>query len=51
MATWIEQQVKKFVNACSEGGVESVTMTASDGKTVKSTTITIPNKQNPNDNG
>ena len=47
----VQQQVKKFVDACAEGGVESVTMTASDGKTVNSATINIPNKPNPNDNG
>lgn len=45
---------KAFVDACAEGGIESVTMTASDGKTVKSATIEIPpkgNKPKPNDNG
>lgn len=46
--------LEKFVDACAEGGVESVTMTACDGRTVKSATIEIPqkgNKPKPNDNG
>lgn len=50
----VKRHVKKFVDACAEGGVESVTMTACDGKTVKSATIEIPqkgNKSKPNDNG
>ncbi len=50
----VKRHVKAFVDACAEGGVESVTMTASDGKTVKSATIEIPpkgNKPKPNDNG
>ncbi len=50
----VQRHVKKFVDACAEGGVESVTMTASDGKTTKSATITIPQKGNetiPKDNG
>lgn len=47
----VQRHAKAFVDACAEGGVESVTMTASDGKTVKSTTINIPNKPNTNDNG
>ena len=50
----VKRHVKKFVDACAEGGVESVTMTACDGRTVKSATIGIPpkgNKPKPNDNG
>lgn len=50
----VQRHVKKFVDACAEGGVESVTMTACDGKTVQSATIEIPqkgNKPKPNDNG
>lgn len=50
----VKRHVKKFVDACAEGGVESVTMTACDGRTVKSATIEIPpkgNKPKPNDNG
>lgn len=50
----VQRHVKKFVDACAEGGVESVTMTACDGRTVKSATIEIPqkgNKPKPNDNG
>lgn len=50
----VKRHVKKFVDACAEGGVESVTMTATDGKTVQSATIEIPkkgNKPKPNDNG
>ena len=46
----VQQQVKKFVNACSEGGVESVTMISSidSGQTA---TITVSKKPNHNDNG
>lgn len=50
----VKRHVKKFVDACAEGGVESVTMTATDGKTVQSAKIEIPrkgNKPKPNDNG
>lgn len=50
----VKRHVKKFVDACAEGCVESVTMTACDGKTVKSATIEIlqkGNKPKPNDNG
>lgn len=47
----VQRHAKAFVDACAEGGVESVTMTASDGKTVQSATINIPNKPNTNDNG
>lgn len=50
----VKRHVKKFVDACAESGVESVTMTTCDGKTVKSATIEIPqkgNKPKPNDNG
>lgn len=47
----VQRHAKAFVDACAEGGVESVTMTASDGKTAKSATINIPNKPNPNENG
>lgn len=50
----VKRHVKKFVEACTEGGVESVTMTTTDGKTVQSATIEIPqngNKPKPNDNG
>lgn len=50
----VKHHVKKFVEACTEGGVESVTMTTTDGKTVQSATIEIPqngNKPKPNDNG
>lgn len=47
----IQRHAKAFVDACAEGGVESVTMTASDGKTVQYATINIPNKPKPNDNG
>ena len=44
----VKRHVKEFIDACAEGGVESVTMTASDGKTVQSATLEIPK---PNDNG
>lgn len=50
----VKRQVKKFVDACAEGGVESVTMTATDGRTVHSATLEIPQKDNlpkSNDNG
>lgn len=50
----VKRHVKKFVDACAESGVESVTMTACDDRTVKSATIEIPqkgNKPKPNDNG
>lgn len=50
----VQRHVKKFVDACAEGGVESVTMTACDGKSVKSAKIEISqkgNKPKPNDNG
>lgn len=47
----VKSHVKAFVDACAEGGVESVTMTASDGKTVQSATINIPNKAKPKENG
>ncbi len=50
----VKRQVKKFVDACAEGGVESVTMTATDGRTVHSATLEIPKKDNlpkSNDNG
>lgn len=50
----VKRHVKKFVDACAEGGVESDSMTATDGKTVQSVTIEIPpkgNKPKPNDNG
>lgn len=50
----VQRHVKKFVEACAEGGVESVTMTASDGKTVQSATLEIPRKDTtpkPNENG
>lgn len=40
----VQRHVKKFVDACTDGGIESVTMTASDGRTTKSTTISIPQK-------
>lgn len=40
----VQRHVKKFVDACADGGVQSVTMTASDGKTAKSATISIPQK-------
>lgn len=40
----VQRHVKKFVDACADGGVQSVTMTASDGKTTKSATISIPQK-------
>ena len=42
----IQRQVKKFVNACAEGGVEKVTMTVTDGKQVASKTIDIPKHDN-----
>lgn len=42
----VKRHVKKFVDACAESGVESVTMTTTDGKTVKSATIEIPQKGN-----
>ena len=48
----IKKHVQGFVDACADGGIESVTMTASDGKTTKSATIAIPqkgNKSKPND--
>jgi hypothetical protein len=48
----VKRHVKKFVDACAQGGVESVTMTTCDGKTVKSATIEIfqkGNKPEPND--
>ncbi len=44
----VKRHVKEFIDACAEGGVESVTMTASDGKTVQSATLEIPK---PKDNG
>lgn len=50
----VKRHVKKFVDACAESGVESVSMTATDGKTVQSATVEIPqkgNKPKPNDNG
>lgn len=50
----VKRHVKKFVDACAEGGVESVSMTATDGKTVHSAILEMPkksNKHNPNDNG
>lgn len=50
----VQRHVNKFVDACAESGVESVTMTACDGRTVQSATIEIPQKDNkpkPNDNG
>lgn len=50
----VKRHVKKFVDACAESGVESVTMTTCDCKTVKSATIEIPqkgDKPKPNDNG
>lgn len=50
----IQRHAKAFVDACADGGVESVTMTASDGKAVHSTTVEIPrtdNEPNTNDNG
>lgn len=40
----IKKHVQGFVDACADGGIESVTMTASDGKTTKSATISIPQK-------
>lgn len=40
----VQRHVKMFVDACADGGIESVTMTASDGKTTKSATISIPQK-------
>lgn len=46
--------IRVIKEALAEGGVESVTMTACDGRTVKSATIEIPqkgNKPKPNDNG
>ena len=50
----VKRHAKAFVDACAESGVESVTMTACDGRTVQSATIEIPpkgNKSKPNDNG
>lgn len=48
----VKRHIKKFVDACAEGGVESITMTATDGKTVQSATIEIPQKGNkPKSNG
>lgn len=50
----VKRHVKKFVDACAESGVESVSMTATDGKTVHSAILEMPkksNKHNPNDNG
>lgn len=50
----VQKHAKAFVQACAEGGVESVTMTATDGKTVHSATLEIPKKDNQpnlNDNG
>lgn len=47
----VQRHVQAFVDACAEGGVESVSMTASDGRMVQSATINIPNKTSPNDNG
>lgn len=40
----VQRHVKKFVDACADGGIGSVTMTASDGKTAKTATIPIPKK-------
>lgn len=42
----VKKHVKKFVEACADGGVEKVTMTAYDGKQVASTTIDIPKHDN-----
>lgn len=42
----VKKHVKKFVDACADGGVEKVTMTATDGKQVASTTIDIPKHDN-----
>ncbi|MDE6810342.1 MAG: DUF4494 domain-containing protein [Muribaculaceae bacterium] len=47
----VKHHVKKFVDACAEGGVESVTMTAFDGNAVQTATINISNKPKPHDNG
>lgn len=49
----VKRHVKKFVDACAKSGVESVSMTATDGKTVQSATVEIPQKGNKpkNDNG
>ncbi|MBD5210991.1 MAG: DUF4494 domain-containing protein [Bacteroidales bacterium] len=46
----VQKQVKKFVDACADGGVESVTMISSidSGQTA---TITVSKKPTPNDNG
>lgn len=40
----IKKHVQGFVDSCADEGTESVTMTASDGKTTKSATISIPQK-------
>lgn len=42
----VKRHAKVFVDACAESGVESVTMTACDGRTVQSATIEIPPKGN-----
>jgi len=50
----VKRHAKAFVDACAESGVESVTMTACDSRTVQSATIEIPpkgTKSKPNDNG
>ncbi|MBD5163460.1 MAG: DUF4494 domain-containing protein [Bacteroidales bacterium] len=47
----VKRQVKKFVDACAEGGVESVEITASDGKSSRSYSINIPDQSISNDHG
>lgn len=50
----VKQTARAIIDKMSECGVESVTMTTTDGKTVQSATIEIPqkgNKPKPNDNG
>lgn len=42
----VKKHAKKFFEACADGGIEKVTMTASDGKQVASTTIDIPKHDN-----
>lgn len=42
----VRRHAKAFIDACADGGITSVTMTASDdGRTVRSATVTIPPKE------
>lgn len=43
----VKQSARAILDKMSECGVESVTMTASDGKTTRSATLNIPNPKDP----